>query len=355
MASRTPISAGLAFARWEALGTSVELRLTDPGALAPARVRIERELDAIDRACSRFRADSELSRLNSNAGRSMRASPLLIEALELALRAAELTGGDVDPTVGLALEMAGYDRDWRLLQASCDEPEPPRITARVGVGWRTVALDRPARSIRIPSGVRLDLGATAKAWAADRAAAAAAAEGGCGVLVSVGGDIATCGPAPASGWRIRVTDDHRSDPSAPGQTISIRSGGLATSSTAVRRWSHGGHTMHHIIDPATGAPVRSRWRTISVAAADCAEANIATTASFVRADSAPEWLAGLGLPARLLDWEGRITTVGDWPADVDGEDRDGEDREALAGATRARGACGSPIELPGHREKACAL
>ena len=89
---------------------------------------------------------------------------------------------------------------------------------------------------------------------------------------------------------------------APGQTVSIRSGGLATSSTAVRRWSHNGHTMHHVIDPRTGAPARTMWRTVSVAAADCTEANIATTAALVRADAAPAWLADQGLPARLVAW-----------------------------------------------------
>jgi thiamine biosynthesis lipoprotein ApbE len=311
----SPLADEIAQTTWEALGTSVVLRLTDPAALMPTRVCVESELDAIDRACSRFRSDSELSRVNARAGRPVYVSPLLIEALEVGVRAAELTGGDVDPTVGLALELAGYDRDWRLLAAPRDEPEPPRITARVKVGWRTVALDPSAGTVRIPTGVRLDLGATAKAWAADRAATAAAAAIGCGVLVSLGGDIATAGPAPVGGWLIRVTDDHRSHPSAPGQTISICSGGLATSSTAVRRWSHDGHTMHHIIDPATGAPVRETWRTVSVAAADCTEANVATTAALVRAHRAPDWLAALGLPARLLGWDGRVRTVGDWPAD----------------------------------------
>jgi thiamine biosynthesis lipoprotein len=300
------------------------LRLTDPAALASARARIERELDAIDRACSRFRADSELSRVNDGAGRPVRVGPLLIEALELALRAAALTDGDVDPTIGMALQMAGYDRDWQLLAAPGGEPEPPSaepppaahpgaITASVRAGWRTVTLDRVNSSIHIPAGIRLDLGATAKAWAADRAAAAAAHVTGCGILVSIGGDIATSGPAPAGGWPIRVTDDHRSDPSAPGQTISIRSGGLATSSTAVRRWSHHGHTMHHIIDPSTGAPVARSWRTVSVAAVGCAEANIAATAAFVRAGGAPAWLARLGLPARLIDWDGNTTAVAGWP------------------------------------------
>jgi len=338
----SPVDGELACASWEALGTSVVLRLTDPGALAPARATIERELDAIDRACSRFRADSDLSRVNARAGRSVHVSPVLVEALEVALRAATLTGGDVDPTLGQALELAGYDRDWRALAPPLGEPAPiPAITARVRAGWRAVTFDRASSTIRIPRGVALDLGATAKAWAADRAAEAAAEMTGSGILVSLGGDIATRGPAPQGGWRIRVTDDHRSDPSAPGQTISILSGGLATSSTAVRRWSHGGHTMHHIIDPGTGTPVARTWRTVSVAAADCTDANIATTAALVRADAAPEWLAGLELPARLVDWRGSVTAVGGWPVETSAvvpEEHAVYDELALHGEQSAHGA-----------------
>src|SRR5207302_9964956 len=132
------------------------------------------------------------------AGRWMRSSPLLIEAVEVALRAAELTGGDVDPTVGRELELAGYDRDWRELTAASGEHRPPPqepIIARVRSGWRSIAVDRASCMVRIGRGVRLDLGATAKAWAADRAAVAAFASAPCGVLLSVGGDIATCGRA----------------------------------------------------------------------------------------------------------------------------------------------------------------
>jgi thiamine biosynthesis lipoprotein ApbE len=307
----------LASASWEALGTLVVVRTTDARKLAAARAAVEAELRAIDRACSRFRSDSELSRANASAGRPVKISPLLTEALEVALRAAALTDGDVDPTVGRALELAGYDRDWRLLTAPDAQLErhrgQPPLTARVRAGWQTLALDRASRVLRVPAGIRLDLGATAKAWAADRAAAAAAAQSGCGVLVSLGGDIATAGRAPEQGWLIHVTDDHRASPTAPGQTISIRAGGLATSSTAVRRWSHHGHTMHHIIDPATQAPVAATWRTVSIAAGDCTDANIASTAAIVRAGAAPAWLAGLGLPARLTAWDGRVQTVGSWP------------------------------------------
>jgi thiamine biosynthesis lipoprotein ApbE len=262
----------------------------------------------------------------------MQINGVLLEVLELALRAAELTEGDVDPTIGRALELAGYGRDWRLLTHSCDvEPQrgasdprigrswrPDTITARRRSGWRTVALDRERACVRLPRGIRLDLGATAKGWAADHAANAAALAGGCGVLVGIGGDIATSGTGPADGWPIRVTDDHRSQPTAPGQTVAILSGGLATSSTTVRRWWRDGRTAHHIIDPRTGAPARTPWRTVSVAAASCAEANIASTAALVKGSAAVEWLDRMGLPARLIDHDGRVLYVGDWPRPLEG-------------------------------------
>ena len=302
------------------------LRVTDPAALAPARAAVELELGAIDRACSRFREDSELTRLNARSGRPVRVDPLLVDALEIALGAARLTCGDVDPTIGRALELAGYDRDWHALAARGCEPAargrepaaPVTVTARVRPAWQQVHVDRDACTIRVPAGVRIDLGATAKAWAADRAARSAARAGACGALVSIGGDIAIGGSAPRGGWLVRVTDDHRSDPSAPGQTVAVLDGGLATSSTAVRRWSQRGAAMHHIIDPRTASPVKSSWRTVSVAAADCTQANIATTAAIVRRAAAPAWLESLGLPARLVDWSGRITTLGGWPAPAPG-------------------------------------
>ena len=113
-------------------------------------------------------------------------------------------------------------------------------------GWRTVIVDADARTVRVARGVSLDLGATAKALAADRAAAAARHAAGCGVLVSFGGDISIAGPPPPGGWPVRVTDDHRSDADAPGQWITLRSGGLATSSTTIRRWENDGRRTRTI-------------------------------------------------------------------------------------------------------------
>jgi thiamine biosynthesis lipoprotein len=166
--------------------------------------------------------------------------------------------------------------------------------------------------------VRLDLGATAKAWAADRAAARIERQLGCGVLVSLGGDIAVAGLPPATGWRIRVQDvtgPAGDRPEGPHALIAIRDGGLATSSTAARRWRRGGDVLHHILDPRTGLPAEPVWRTVSVAAGSCADANAASTASVIRGRRALGWLTRLGLPSRLVDATGAVFTVAGWPDD----------------------------------------
>ena len=134
--------------------------------------------------------------------------------------------------------------------------------------------------------------------------AAIAAATGSPTLVDLGGDVATAGPAPAGGWVVRVTDDHRAGPDADGQSVTVSGGGLATSSTTVRRWRRAGRPVHHIVDPATGEPAAPVWRTVSVAAASCVDANTASTAAIVRGASAPQWLESLGLPARLVDPSG---------------------------------------------------
>jgi thiamine biosynthesis lipoprotein ApbE len=315
-----------AFAAWRALGMLIQLVVTDPERLAAARDLLADDLAALDLACSRFRADSELVAVG-NAARgasgpvTVTVSPLLAEAVAVSLRAARLTDGDVDPTLGGVLAALGYDRDFgELAQA---EVAPATPTAGVGVrvipGWRSVSVDLAARRLTVPAGVQLDLGATVKGWAADRSAARIAADLGCGVLVSLGGDTAVAGPAPDGGWRIRVQDttglpDQPAD--GPSQVVAIRDGGLATSSTAARRWHHGGDVLHHILDPRTGLPAAPVWRTVSVAAATCADANTAATAAIIRGRHAPAWLAGLNLPARLVARDGSVCTLVGWPEQV---------------------------------------
>jgi thiamine biosynthesis lipoprotein len=298
-------------ATFRALGTTVVVAATDASHEALARTAVERELDAIDRACSRFREDSELSRLRRARGRPVAVSELLAAALRVALDAATQTGGLVDPTVGRALRTSGYDSTFRVVAAR----DPGAFRARFSLvpGWRTIDLDEEAGTVRVPDGVELDLGATAKALACDRAAASAAAMAG-GALVSIGGDIAVAGPAPDGGWPVRVADDHAAPVDAPGQTVALESGGLATSSTTVRRWRSGAVELHHLVDPRTGRPARSPWRTVSVAARTCVDANVASTASFL-VDDAPAWLAARGLPARLVRLAGDSTLVAGWPED----------------------------------------
>ncbi len=274
----------------------------DAHEVAVAAVR--RWLDEVDAAASTYRADSELSVLNAADGVPTRVGPVLAAALRVALGAAVTTDGAVDPTVGAV-----------TLAAAAAVP----TVTRAGT-YRDVVLveDGDAVVVTMPPGVRLDLGATAKAWAADRAAELAAAETGAGVLVALAGDIAMSGPAPEGGWVVLVTDDHREgvDSANPvAQTVSLTGGGLATSSTTVRRrGTADGGTVAHVVDPVRWRPVTPVWRTVSVAAADCLTANTATTAALVLGERGADWLERTGLPARLVRVDGRVARLGAWPA-----------------------------------------
>jgi thiamine biosynthesis lipoprotein len=314
-------------------GTTAVLLVTAADSLGPARALADSQLAAVDLASSRFRPDSELTALNETGGTAGTVSELFADLIAAALRAARLTDGDVDPTCGRALVGVGYDRDFAQVRAASPTPTagtlppdtlpadtlpPDTLRADNGgpvPGWRSVELDQAVLRVRLLNGAQLDLGATAKAWAADRCAELIASRLGCGVLVSLGGDIAVGGPPPADGWRVRVTDDHAAGPDAPGQTVSIAEGGLATSSTTVRAWTAGGRPVHHIIDPSTGEPARSCWRTVSVAAGTCVDANTASTAAIIRGESALGWLRDAGLPARLVRPDGTVETTAGWPGD----------------------------------------
>ncbi|HEY5188029.1 MAG TPA: FAD:protein FMN transferase [Solirubrobacteraceae bacterium] len=296
-------------ARFPAFGSTALVVASEGDELTEAVAAVQRVADAFDLACSRFRDDSEISALNRAGGRPTRVSALMLEAVQAGLRAAELTDGDVDPTVGAALIALGYDQDFDL---GLDGRGALRFASVPG--WRAVRIDPAAGTVTLPERVSLDLGATAKALAADHAAAAAHDATGSCVLVSFGGDMATAGAPPDSDWLIRVTDDHRSGVDAPGQTITISSGGLATSSTTVRRWRTGGEIRHHLLDPASGRPAAEVWQTVSVAAASCLDANIASTAAIVRGERALSWLTDAGLPSRLVDADGRVRHLAGWPA-----------------------------------------
>jgi len=292
------------FAVW---GVEARIVVSDPEALRQARGIADAELAAVTAAASRFEPDSELSRLNAGdrpAG-GIELSPLLAEYVAVALAAAADTDGDVDPTLGGDLDRLGYDRDFAALPA---DGVTLTVTRPRRPGWERVALD--GRTLTLPVGLRLDLGATAKAHTADRLVRRIAQETGADTLVSLGGDLATAGASDRL-WEVLVQDL----PSDPTQQIAIPNGaGVATSSTQKRRWRSDGQVRHHILDPRFGLPADDVWRSATVAATTCVRANALSTASIVRGLKAPAWLRGLGADARLVARDGSIVTTGRWPA-----------------------------------------
>jgi FAD:protein FMN transferase len=299
--------------RTEALGSIAEVLVADPAVLVAAARILHEELERIDRVASRFRRDSEISRLHESSGRAVRVSPDLFQAVGVALRMAAATDGAVDPTVGNALCRLGYDRDFAAIRLGLPGTLP---SAKPVPGWRSIQLDPSGETICLPKDTLLDLGATAKALAADRTAARASSALGCGVLVSLGGDIAVAGSPPPSGFAVGLADACTAEEAD--EAVAICSGGLATSGIGVRRWRLGVHVVHHIIDPAIGLPVAAAWRTVSVAAATCVEANAAATAAMVKGADALRWLSSLRLPARLVGVDGVLQCTAGWPDRDDG-------------------------------------
>ena len=285
--------------------------MTDPSVVVLASRLLDDELDRVEAAASRFRDDSEVCRLRRESdGGPVAVSPDLVSLVGVALQAASVTGGAVDPTVGGALCRLGYDRDFAAVADGVAGALPPAAPVP---GWRSVVVDAEACTVTVPAGTLLDLGATAKAWAADRAAATIASRLGCGVLVSLGGDLAV-ESAPDGGFAVGVADIC-GDPDAP-TAVSIASGGLATSGIGNRHWLLGGAPVHHVVDPSTGLPAATPWRTVTVAAGSSVDANTASTASLVLGDAAPAWLADRRLPARLVAHDGAVVTVAGWPDDT---------------------------------------
>jgi thiamine biosynthesis lipoprotein len=296
---------------WPLWSTTARLVVDAPEARDTATVRADArriadvELGRIDAAVNRFRPDSEIRRIAGRLPHGVTVSPLLAQFVRRALDAAVLTGGRVDPAVGRSIDAIGYDRDIALIE---DDAGPVRAVVSLRPPWRSVRLD--GDRLTVPAHLRLDLGATAKALAADLVAARTADVLGYAVLLSLGGDIATAGPEPAEGWHVLVQDG----PCEPAATVRLTAGcGLATSSTIRRTWTRGGETLHHIVDPRTGLPAPRAWRTVSVAATSCVLANAYATAAVVTGSTAPGWLDDRAA-ARLVAADGAVTAVGGWPA-----------------------------------------
>ncbi|MGO4343125.1 FAD:protein FMN transferase [Pedococcus sp. 2YAF34] len=327
-----------ASASFEAIGTHHHLIVTRPETLGVAISAARDLLAELDAAVSRFRPDSEVSALaRQHADRDATAlvSPVFAASLAAALRTARLTDGLVDPTVGGAVIASGYDADLAVVRArdqrdgGARDDDPRNDSARrddprdddphgtrglvehaVVPGWRTVDLDQSLRRVRVPAGTVLDLGASAKAWAADTIAARLAASLDGGFLVNLGGDLAVSGDLPAEGWQVAV----EGTAGEVRQVVAGHGQAFATSSTGRRTWTHEGRARHHIVDPRTGLTAPVVWEQVTCAGATAVEANAASTAAVVLGRAAPAWLAARGIPARLDPaGGGPVVATRGWP------------------------------------------
>lgn len=305
-----------AAAEWDLWTTTARVVLDrrDRRHLAAAEACVREVTTAVDAACSRFRDDSELTVRAADLVHGAAVSPLLAALVQHALDAARATDGAVDPTLGARMVSLGYDAAFTTAPPASATPVPaPEAIAR-GLdrrpAWQRVLLS--GTFLRVPDGVTLDLGATAKAVAADMAAASITARLGVGALVSLGGDVATAGPEPSGGWQVCV-QDLATDPA---DHVRIAAGwSVATSSTQKRRWEQDGRARHHILDPRWGLPADPVWRSVTVVAPSCVTANTMTTAAVVRGHGAVEMLRRSGRAARLVAADGSVVRLGGWPTD----------------------------------------
>src|SRR6478609_5001094 len=256
------------------------------GATPEAAAAVRAVMTDFDERFSRFRPASELSRVNASPASELLVSEAFATALATALAAASATEGLVDPTLGCALEAAGYDRDFGAL--ADDGPVGAPVASRLA------EVSLTGRLLRRPPGLRLDLNGVVKALAVDAAAALLSD----GAWVSAGGDLATRGPV---------------DVALPGGgAVRLVSGALATSSSGARRWRRGGDWRHHLIDPRTGRPSSSPWTTVTACGATCLAADVAAKAGLLAGEDGPAWLEAYGFPARLVRDDGTVVVTPAW-------------------------------------------
>jgi thiamine biosynthesis lipoprotein len=271
--------------RFDAMGCEVVVR----GGRSTERAAVEQLFRHRDRTFSRFIADSELNRVNTARGRPTLVSTLFAATLEIALEAAAETDGLVDPTLGAAIESAGYTSDFAKLVA---DPRP------AGPAYGPQPVDLVGRIVRLPESAVLDLNGVVKSLAVDDALALLSGE----ASVSAGGDLAARGPLTVA--------------LPGGEAVELRKGALATSGRTKRRWIRAGEVQHHLIDPRTGRPSRSPWTEVTACGATCVAADVAAKAGFLLGDDGPTWLEARGIPARFLREDGTVRATVAWERDT---------------------------------------
>ncbi|MFN8035921.1 MAG: FAD:protein FMN transferase [Acidimicrobiia bacterium] len=285
--------------RFRAMGTDVHVVLV--GGAGSDLEHATARVDELERRWSRFLPDSELSRLNSAAGRPAVVSRETFALVARAVEAWRSTGGAFDPSVLAALESAGYDRDFGRVPATAEPTSPAPGPAP---GCAGIALDSIVSAITLPRGVRLDLGGIGKGYAADLVADELVRAGVPGVCVNLGGDLRVAGAAPTdSGWGVGL-DDYGD---APLGVLALAGGAVATTTRRRRHWQRAGRELHHVIDPRTGEPARSGLQTVTVVAAEAWRAEVLAKAVFVSGvEEGLALLSAAGVTGLALDDSGTV-------------------------------------------------
>jgi len=293
--------------RFSTWGMSGTIATADARTEDFARERLEHWINEFDRCVNRFLATSDLSRINERGASAYVMSPTFEMVLRASLDAADMTNGLCDPTILNALAALGYDRDYDELASGTND-----TGARADVpGVSAISYDPSRHLLDLAPGVRLDFGATAKALLSDVLVSELAPFGG--VLVEVGGDVAVDGDGPDGPFVIGLATSLSVTGDEP--RISIRRGGVATSSSTTRIWRHGERVVNHVIDPRTGDCASGSLAVATVAAPSCVIANAFATAALLWDEDAAYYIAQAGHAARLVFRDGRVEVVGGWSRD----------------------------------------
>ena len=293
-----PTTTAPAEARFRAMGSDVHVLVVDgpPDLLGRARDRV----GELERRWSRFRPDSEISRLNTLAGSPVQVSPVTLGLVQRALQGARATGGRYDPTVLGDLLRAGYDRTLEQLGDA-----PAAGGSPLTRGYDRIVIDPAGSSVTLPAGVGLDPGGIGKGYAADLLVEELRAAGAAGVCANLGGDLRVDGQAPGGGsWVVGIQHPLRPTPAA---TVVLDRGAIATSSRVRRTWGPPDDRRHHLIDPTTGQPARSGLAAVTVLAGQGWQAEVLAKAAFLGglADG-PALLAAVGTDDLLVDNQGGL-------------------------------------------------
>lgn len=301
------VPVGLKYADFPAMGTTISFLLPEAQFEQGAEI-IQTLFEYWEQTLSRFLPESELSQLNRLAGKPVMVSHLLFSVLSSALEAAQSTNGLYDPTLLNQLVQSGYDRTFDAL------PEQLPETAHIinpGGQWRGIQLTPGVRMIILPEEVQLDFGGIAKGMAVDAAIESLRQVGITTSLVNAGGDLVVQGvPQIEQQWPIKIQGKTAS------WVIPFHHGALATSGIARRHWRQGKQLRHHLLDPRTGLPAQTHLWSVTVAAAQCRQADIAAKVAFLLGvEEGSAFLLRHRMAGLMLLEDGSYVTVGPWPKD----------------------------------------